>query len=51
MLARGHVKIELIEGADHTFTDLTARATLATALSRILGVGASQSQPGCEAGR
>jgi predicted alpha/beta hydrolase len=50
MLARGQVKVELIEGADHTFTDLTARTTLATALSRILGAGAPQSQPGCEAG-
>ena len=51
LLARGQVQVELIEGADHTFTDLTARTTLATALSRILGVGAPQSQPGCEADR
>lgn len=51
MLARGQVRVELIEGADHTFTDLTARTTLATTLSRILGAGVPQPQPGCEAGR
>jgi predicted alpha/beta hydrolase len=51
LLARGQVKVELIEGADHTFTDLTARTTLATALSRILGASAPQPQPGCEVGR
>jgi alpha-beta hydrolase superfamily lysophospholipase len=51
MLARGQVKVELIEGADHTFTDLTARTTLATTLSRILGASAAQPQPGCEVGR
>jgi alpha-beta hydrolase superfamily lysophospholipase len=39
MLARGQLKVELIQDADHTFTDLTARTTLAAALARILGAG------------
>ncbi len=39
LLSRGQLKIELIDGADHTFTDLTARTTLAATLGRILGAG------------
>jgi hypothetical protein len=51
MRARGQLQVELIQDADHTFTDLTARTTLAAALARILGVGAPEPQPASEAGR
>jgi hypothetical protein len=36
MLARGQLRVEMIENADHTFTDLIARTTLAATLARIL---------------
>jgi hypothetical protein len=37
LLARGQIEIQVIDKADHTFTDLTARTALAEALARILG--------------
>jgi dienelactone hydrolase len=36
MLARNQLRVEMIENADHTFTDLIARTTLAATLARIL---------------
>lgn len=40
LLARGQIGLEQIEGADHTFTDLNARAKLAAKLSTILSAPA-----------
>jgi hypothetical protein len=45
LCARHRMSIKLIDGADHTFTDLAARVTLLNWIVEYLGTSASTLQP------